>query len=391
LQRLRADERELSQELAERPDRDGALIANLQATRTDLLYARLTVALEGRLAREVFRTPQSSIPERERTSLTEQQQARSNMSVPDRDTAREAQIAEGPIGSAPAARQVSPSLSLGSRDLKDFCEADGDACDVIGTRWNVWLEGRVVGAVDSLAATNAVGFVGSTGADYKVLPWLALGLSVGAESFETKFGTQGVRAGTLGFTAMPYVGFRLADNLFASAFVGVSTIAYNSNPLANVSAYFNATRLMLGGALTGVWREGPWRLQPTVYGTYGTETQNNYTDSAGNSVPSQTLTYGRIGAGPEVGYTFRPNDAGWSVEPFVLARANLDFASSNASVLNGQSVVLRPGTLGSGSTGLGTNVNLDNGVYFRAQGSYDSIGVLGLDVWSGVLRAGLTF
>jgi outer membrane autotransporter protein len=190
---------------------------------------------------------------------------------------------------------------------------------------------------------------------------------------------------------MPYVGVRLSDNVFASTFIGVSTIAYNSNPLSNVSARFNALRFLVGGAVTGLWRDGPWRFQPTLYGTYGNEAQDGYTDSAGTFVTSQVLTYGRIGAGPEVGYTFRPSDASWSVEPFVTLKGNIDFASSNSSVLNGQSVVLRPGMLGSGSSGLGVNVNLDNGMYLRAQGSYDSIGVLGLDVWSGLLRAGMTF
>jgi hypothetical protein len=384
LERLRTEERELRDELAEHKDGDTVLSLRLQATRTDLMYARLASALESRPTLSTLRALPSSVPERERSSLTESQQARANISVP-----ADGNIAEGPIGGASRPPQAAPAISLGTKDLNGFCDEE---CDVLGSKkWNVWLEGRATGAVDSLAQSNALGFIGSAGGDYKLQPWLALGLSVGVETFETKFGTAGVRSGTLGFTAMPYVGFRLSDNVFASAFLGVSTIAYNTTPLSNVSARFNALRLMFGGALTGVWRDGPWRFQPSLYATYGNEAQDSYTDSAGTTVASQVLTYGRIGAGPEVGYTLRPSDASWSVEPFVSIKGNLDFASSNSSVLNGQSVVLRPGTLGSGSTGLGVNVNLDNGVYLRAQGSYDSIGVLGLDVWSGLLRAGMTF
>lgn len=375
LERLRAEERELSEELAEHKDGDAALAAQLRATRTDLKYARLAVALDSR----------STV-----AALPRSQDARLGTSVPaDTDAGGlSTQIADGPIGGAKVVTQPPPAVSLGAKDLNDFCD---DACDVLGNRWNVWLEGRVVGAVDSLAATNALGFVGSTGIDYKLRPWLTLGLSAGTETFETKFGTQGIRTGTLGFTALPYVGVRLTDNVFGSAFAGLSTIAYNTNPLPGVSARFNALRFLFGGTLTGVWRDGPWRFQPTLSGTYGNETQNGYTDSAGTPVPSQVLTYGRIGAGPEVGYTFRPNGMSWSVEPFVMLKGNLDFASSNASVLNGQSVVLRPGTLGSGSTGLGANVTLDNGLFVRAQGSYDSIGVWGLNVWSGLIHAGMTF
>lgn len=375
LERLRAEERELSEELAEHKDGDAALAAQLQATRTDLKYASLAVALDSR----------STV-----AALPRSQDARLGASVPaDTDAGGlSTQTADGPIGGAKVVTQPPPAVSLGAKDLNDFCD---DACDVLGNRWNVWLEGRVVGAVDSLAATNALGFVGSTGIDYKLRPWLTLGLSAGTETFETKFGTQGIRTGTLGFTALPYVGVRLTDNVFGSAFAGLSTIAYNTNPLPGVSARFNALRFLFGGTLTGVWRDGPWRFQPTLSGAYGNETQNGYTDSAGTPVPSQVLTYGRIGAGPEVGYTFRPTGMSWSVEPFVLLKGNLDFASSNASVLNGQSVVLRPGTLGSGSTGLGANVNFDNGLFVRAQGSYDSIGVWGLNVWSGLIHAGMTF
>jgi hypothetical protein len=34
---------------------------------------------------------------------------------------------------------------------------------------------------------------------------------------------------------------------------------------------------------------------------------------------------------------------------------------------------------------------LDEGFYLRLQASYDSIGVPGLDIWSGRIRAGKTF
>jgi len=355
LERLRREEQAVREELAGHPEGDTTLAGELRDVRLDLAYAHLAVGLEPALPHRDTRPPASLVPERERISST----------------------------------QAAPALSLGTRDVLDYC--DLDACDAFGKKWNVWLEGRVIGAVDSLAATNALGFVGSAGIDYKFLPWLAVGMSLGAEKFETRFGTLGVRSGTFGLTAMPYVGLRLNDNVFASIFAGASTIDYNNNPQPGVSATFTSLRFLLGGSLSGVWRDGPWRFQPTLSATYGAESQPGYTDSAGTLVAGQTLTYGRIGIGPEVGYTFTTGSSGWSIEPVVIAKANIDFASSNSSVLNGQSVVLRPGTLGSGSTGVGLNAHHDNGVYLRLQGSYDSIGVLGLDVWSGLLRAGMTF
>ena len=113
--------------------------------------------------------------------------------------------------------------------------------------------------------------------------------------------------------------------------------------------------------------------------------------SPGDVVSGQTVTYGRVSAGPEVGYTFWGPGRAWSVQPYVLAKANLDFASSNAVLLQGQSVVLRPGTLGSGSAGLGVDTRFSSGFYLRVQGSYDSIGVTGLDVLTGMIRGGITF
>jgi hypothetical protein len=262
---------------------------------------------------------------------------------------------------------------------------------MLGKRWNVWAEARAIGVTDSLAASNALGFVGSTGIDYKFMPWLAVGMSLGIEGFETKYGTAGLRSGTIGLTAMPYVGVRLEENIYASAFVGLTSINYNNNPSTAVSARFAALRFMFGGAVSGVWNYGAWRLQPTLQGTYGTETQYGYTDSVGTVVAGQVVNYGRISAGPEVGYSFQGPDKQYRIEPFVLAKINLDFASTNAVALNGQAVALRPGTLGSGSAGAGVAVNFESSFYLRLQGSYDSIGVSGLDVWSGLIRGGMTF
>lgn len=101
--------------------------------------------------------------------------------------------------------------------------------------------------------------------------------------------------------------------------------------------------------------------------------------------------YGRVSAGPEIGYTFWQSEQRWSVEPFVMAHANIDFTSTNLTGLNGQSLLLRPGTQGSGTAGLAFDLRFPIGFSLRAQASYESIGVAGLDVWQGVLRGALSF
>lgn len=280
-----------------------------------------------------------------------------------------------------------PEIHLGTCDLSDVCQANAPD----GARWNVWLEGRVVGATDSIAHTNALGFAGATGADYKFLPWLALGLSVGVESYETSFGSPGMRTGSIGVTALPYFGMRLHENIYAEGFLGFTKLNYNTNPSAGISGGFDAYRVFVGGALTGVWYEGNWRIQPSILGAYGTESQNGYTDSSGTAVSGQTITYGRIAAGPEIGYTFRDEKRNWSFEPFVIAKANIDFASSPVYSFNNGTTIVRAGTQAFGLLGAGVAMQLDRGFYLRLQASYDSIGVSGLDVWSGRLRAGVNF
>ena len=294
------------------------------------------------------------------------------------------QVAAAPEGSPPAA-----ASSFGF-DACDF--ASCDPTDPQAHRWNVWAEGRVVGLTDSIAQQSTLGFAGTAGVDYKFQPWLAVGLSLGVENYETRFNLPGVRSGQTGVTALPYFGVRLTDNVFAEGFVGLTKLYYNVTPGTGTTGTFDSLRVFFGGALSGVWHDGNWRFQPSILGAWGSETQNAYTDSANTFVPAQTITFGRIGAGPEIGYTFKDDRRGWSFEPFGLAKVNLDFSSTPIyAFYGGTPVVARSGTQASGQVGGGIAMLLDEGFYLRLQASYDSIGVPGLDIWSGRIRAGKTF
>ncbi|HEY2875271.1 MAG TPA: hypothetical protein VGJ56_25315 [Reyranella sp.] len=70
------------------------------------------------------------------------------------------------------------------------------------------------------------------------------------------------------------------------------------------------------------------------------------------------------------------------------ARANLDFASNNNQVVVGQGTLLRG--QGSGGAGIGMQI-LGDGFNVRVDVTYDSIGVSGLDIWTGRLRGGWNF
>jgi len=354
---LAREERDLNEELAALPaddERRTRIDADLTAVRRRLTFARVTAdlsALDG-----------------------------STRPVSVRGTG----AADTPRESTEAALPSAFSL-----DACDLAVCDG--ADPLSRKWNMWMEGRVAGLNDSLAQTNTLGFAGAAGVDYKFLPWLALGMRVGGGTSETRFGLPGVRTGTIGVSMVPYFGMRLHENVYAEGFVGLTKLNYNLNPAINVSGGFDAWRVFLGGALSGVWHDGGWRFQPSIMGAWGSETQNAYTDSASTAVPSQTITFGRIAAGPEIGYTFKDVSRGWTFEPFAILKGNIDFSSAPVYSIAGTPVVVRSGAQGSGQLGGGLAMQLDDGFYLRVQASYDSLFVTGLDAWSGRIRAGKTF
>lgn len=293
----------------------------------------------------------------------------------------------GPTATSSA---ISQGFSLKRSDLVGACDF---SCDTPfqQAQWNVWGEGRFTGATDSTSQLSAFGFVGSAGGDYKLTPWLALGLSVGVENFRTIYASNSTASRSTGISAVPYVGIRLHDNFYLSGFVGLTNLTYDNTPATNVTARFQGLRLFTGASLTGIWRDGPWRFQPDISGAVAWENQYGYTDSAGTAVPGQTINYGRVSAGPEIGYTLKSQVSTASIEPFVTLRMNVDFASNTTGLLNGQPIVVGSGPLASGSSGLGVVMHFDNGFYLRALGTYDSIGVSGLDVWTALLRGGYRF
>lgn len=298
--------------------------------------------------------------------------------------------------SAPAGEQAATSaptsLHVGRSSIQDACSSD--ECAPTGSTgpgiWNVWLDGRAIGATDAIARQSGLGFIGNAGADYKVQPWLTLGLTVGAETFETKLGTGGLRMGERGLSAIPYLGVRLDPNIFVSAYVGASRLSYDTAPAVGITGQFDAWRFLTGGALTGVWREQAWRFQPSISVAYASETQSAYANSANTAVASQIVQYGRLSAGPEIGYRFTfDGESSWSVEPFVMMGANYTFATDTTALFNTQQAGMRG--QGSGTAGFGMQVQNANGLYGRAELRYESIGIAGLDVWVGILRGGWNF
>jgi outer membrane autotransporter protein len=257
--------------------------------------------------------------------------------------------------------------------------------------WNTWIDGRFVGVVDHASNQQSFGSYTTLGADKAVSPWLTLGLGVGYEHFVTQsWALPDVSSTENGVGLQPYATARLSPNFFLTAFGAVTRVFYNASLGSSGGAQFDAWRWLGGGNLMGVWHDGNWRLQPTLTVLYGQENQDGYTTTTGATVAPQTLPFGRISFGPEVGYAFRKPEA-WAIEPFVFARGNYDYVQPNVAVFNGAIFSSAQHGPLSASLGGGLSFNTKQGFYLRLQGSNESVGQGGFDVWLAQVRGGWKF
>jgi hypothetical protein len=313
--------------------------------------------------------------------------------LPDRSLRRslpmEMMMSVAPQRTTPAG---SGGFSLSKDDLIQLAQRpDGPnrVREALGANWNIWAEGRVTGNTDTVAASNSFGFNGSVGADYKLKPWMTVGLSLGVETASSYQWAVLGQTNSAGISAVPYLGLRLDPNVFASVYLGVTGLGYSAVLQPGNTATYGGTRVYFGGSLTGSWQDGPWRFEPTVSITYGSENQTGYTDSFGTAVPGQVIQFGRITAGPEVGYTFRDPDGEWQLEPYLRAQLNVDYATNEQVFLNGLLVNTRG--VASGTMAGGVKYQGNGRFSARAEGSYESIGTLGLDAWSAMVHVNWAF
>ena len=126
-----------------------------------------------------------------------------------------------------------------------------------------------------------------------------------------------------------------------------------------------------------------WRLSPNVAAIYFEEDQKAYTDSLGVTVPSQTVSLGRVTFGPEVSYVFQGD--GMEVEPHIGIQGIWDFDKAEivdltSGLAAGSSADLRA------RVEAGLSFRFANGASLTGEGFYDGIGVDDLDMYGGSAR-----
>lgn len=239
------------------------------------------------------------------------------------------------------------------------------------SKFDVWVEGHLLGFDDD--GTSSAGHFGVAyiGADYVVKPWLLIGLlgqydDARQTSYTANFRTEG-----WGWMAGPYATARLSPNLFLQGRFAWGQSQNKVSPFLTYSDRFDTTRWMLSSTLTGAWSDGAWHFTPSASLAYLEDQSEEYIDHFAVLIPSVTTSLGQFAAEPEVSYRHLFSD-GTLLEPRVKASAIWNF-SSNASTAAVAGSIAGPEEL-RGKIEAGIGIRFNDGVSLDVSGNYDGIG-----------------
>lgn len=248
-----------------------------------------------------------------------------------------------------------------------------------GLRGDIWAEVQSTHFMDprdsGRRGSSTIGFVG---ADYVIHPAFLIGALVQVDvTNETQNGKQAT--GGTGWMAGPYVATKLTRNLMfdARAAWGKSTnqLVY----LGRDDDQFNTSRSLYMGRLSGNWQNGLWRFSPEIAVSYFKEAQEAFTTTDGVAVAAQSLDYGRVTFGPEIGYAMRlPNS--WRAEPSIGIKGLWNFRDAERQ---GTSMDLR--------IEAGVRLEAPAGMSLRASGSYQGFSDGNPRAVNGQIQVGVPF
>ena len=205
-------------------------------------------------------------------------------------------------------------------------------------RWNTWATGTFnnVNSEQDVAVEGTVINVW-TGTDYLIDQNILIGVMVGYENsnLEVNEIEQSSVEGQ-GYGGGIYMGAKLIPGVIMDVSFAWMSISYDTEvfdtrlqaqddePIGNVSASFEAQRIMFAGNLTGTWHWNALRISPQVGVIWANEAQDAYQDSNNIDVDKQDFNFGRIVFGPELGIRMNMTANSW-IEPFGAATGQYDF------------------------------------------------------------------
>lgn len=276
--------------------------------------------------------------------------------------------------------------------LKDsglsFGEGLSNRTQTLRQGWDIWAEGHISKYNDGLGGYDRDGDfrILYVGADYALAPGVLIGALVQVDDTKEDVANAGLIGeveGT-GWLAGPYIGIKLADNLFFDARAAYGTsdndIWLQDGAAGYRSGSFKTDRWLASATLTGNQYFGNFRLSPQFGFSYGNEWYDDYFNSIGQLVPGRDISIGRLNATLEAGYRFDMPD-GTTIEPHVSISGLVNFTGDDL-IIGGQ--VVDPNDNRAKLEG-GVIVRTPSGYAIRAAGAYDGIGQEDFEAYSGSL------
>lgn len=235
------------------------------------------------------------------------------------------------------------------------------------TDWSLWLEGTYIryrsGGASSEAIGNMVLF--ELGLDRLIGDRVILGAMVVGDGAREVSADLGYEVGGLGFMAGPYGAVRIGDNVIFDAKVLWGRSWNDIQPFMTYTDEFTTSRWLATARLAGEGQLGAVIVRPELYLAYFRETQLEYVDTNGITIPEQTIRLGRFTFGPELALPVEL-EGGATVEPRISLEGVWDFTTPEISArING-----------------GFVLTSDTGASFSLLGGYGGLFLPGYSTWN---------
>lgn len=261
--------------------------------------------------------------------------------------------------------------SLSGARNKASQNAVGDNIDLTNPKfvgWDVWTSAEYAKINDDRkgGGIDSEFFVAQFGVDYQIRSNLLIGailqydrMSEDNDVITPDVGAvSGAQLDGEGVMVGPYSVWQLDETLIIDAIAIFGSSSNSVNPLGYYEDDFDTDRFLLQTNVTGEFEWGSLRIRPQVGWAHYQDSQNAYTDSLGIDIPSQTVTIGRLRAGPELIWTQR-NDEGVDLQLGTSLRAVWNYNS--AGVIN-----LNSGAISSGSDPIRIDGDLSASIRFAS-------------------------
>ncbi len=258
-------------------------------------------------------------------------------------------------------------------------------------RFDVWVEGSFH-KFNGGAGSDGDFAIAHLGVDYLMSPDLLVGGMLQYDRLTGSNDNDNSRTEGTGWMVGPYVTARLQENLYLDARVAGGTADNDVTPVGTYTDSFTSTRWLADISLSGEFIRDQWTIRPNAALSWLTDKQKAYTNTLGDTIPSQTVSQGQVRFGPTISRWFL-GDNGWRYEPTLTLNAIYSHADTR---LHGNTRGITLTTAGDGDgwrarVAPGISMTSPEGGRLSFTGNYDGIGQSGYEAWGLRLNLGMKF